>query len=126
MRINRFLASAGVASRRKAEKYILDGRVAVNGQTVVDLATTVTPSEDRVTLDGKPLQIEKKVHYLLNKPKGYVTTNKDELGRKTVFELVPPAADRLFAAGRLDVRLQRSRADNQRRQACQPSGTSFL
>ena len=80
VRLQKFLASSGVASRRKSEELILEGKVKVNGVTVTELGTKVVPGEDKVTLDGKDIALEeeKKVYILLNKPVGYVTTAKDQ------------------------------------------------
>ncbi len=89
MRLQKYLAHAGLASRRKSEDYILQGRVAINGKIITSLGTKVGPG-DQVTFDGKPVDLqEEKVYYLLNKPAGYVTTSSDEKGRKTVLDLVP-------------------------------------
>lgn len=101
MRLQKYLAHAGLASRRKSEDYILQGRVAVNGQTITSLGTKVGPG-DQVSFDGKPVKLqEEKVYYLLNKPAGYVTTSSDEKGRKTVLDLVPKGM-RVYPVGRLD------------------------
>lgn len=98
IRLNRYLASAGVASRRAAEELILAGRVAVNG-TVAILTTPVMP-EDQVTLDGEPVKPEsEKVYYLLNKPRGYVCSTK---GEPKVLDLFSDVEYRLFTVGRLD------------------------
>ncbi len=101
MRINKFLAEQGVASRRGADELISAGRVAVNGKTA-KAGDDVSPS-DVVTLDGKILSHKVKFeYYLLNKPKGYVCTVKDDKGRKTVLDLLPAGAGRVFPVGRLD------------------------
>jgi pseudouridine synthase len=102
IRINRFLASCGVASRRAAEKYIAEGRVSVNGQTVSALGTQIDETRDVVMVDGRVIRLErKKVYIVLNKPKGYVTTLADERGRKTVLDLVS-VQERIVPVGRLD------------------------
>jgi pseudouridine synthase len=102
MRINRYLASCGIASRRAAEALVLAGRITVNGSVVTSLATRVDENTDKVTLDGQPLQqSDDLVYVLLNKPKGYITTASDERGRPTVIELVP-VPQRIFPVGRLD------------------------
>jgi 23S rRNA pseudouridine2605 synthase len=102
IRINRFLATCGLASRRAAEKIILEGRVKVNGRIVHELGTQVDEDKDRVTVDGKSVHVQKKkIYVLLNKPKGYVTTVSDERDRKTVMELVD-VPERLVPVGRLD------------------------
>jgi 23S rRNA pseudouridine2605 synthase len=102
IRINRFLASCGVASRRAAEKYITDGRVLVNGHTITELGTQIDETRDVVLVDGRVIRLErKKVYIVLNKPKGYVTTLADEKGRKTVLDLVS-VHERVVPVGRLD------------------------
>ncbi len=103
MRINRYLALCGLASRRASEEIIKAGRVTVNGKPVVELGTVIDESTDLVRVDGNVVRpARKEVFVLLNKPKGYVTTSNDERGRKTVFDLVK-FRERLFAVGRLDV-----------------------
>lgn len=102
MRINKYLAESGLASRRASEEIILAGRVKVNGVTVKGLATDIA-SDDTVTVDGKQIKPKLKQYYImLHKPKGYVTTVKDELGRKTVMDLIDIKSARLFPIGRLD------------------------
>ncbi len=88
MRLQLFLAKAGVASRRHAEEMILDGQVKVNGKTVTVLGTQVDPSQDEVSLQGKKVFAEPLVYLILNKPKGYVTTASDPEGRPTIFSLL--------------------------------------
>jgi len=102
-RLQKILAAAGVASRRKAEELISAGRVTVNGKTVTELGTKADPSHDRICVDGTPVQAaEKRVYLLLHKPKGYVTTTSDPQGRPTVMELLGEQAERLYPVGRLD------------------------
>ena len=102
MRLNRYLALSGVASRRGAEKLIQEGRVRVNGDLVTDLATFVEPGVDRVEVEGRRATPPRRFTYLLlNKPEGLVTTARDPQGRSTVMELVP-ARPRVFPVGRLD------------------------
>ncbi len=102
VRINRYLSMCGVTSRRKAESIVLEGRVAVNGATVVDLATMINPATDRVTLDRKQLRPAQTFVYLvLNKPKDTITTVSDERGRRTVMSLVQ-SRHRVYPVGRLD------------------------
>ncbi len=102
-RLQKFIARCGVASRREAENIILSGRVAVNKKTVTELGTKVDEDNDKVFLDGERILPEKKLYYImLNKPKGYVTTVKDEFDRKTVLELVADLDVRLYPVGRLD------------------------
>jgi len=102
VRLNKFLAECGIASRRKAEEYILAGRVSVNGRFVTDLATKIDEENDVVVLDGERIKAAKKVYFVLNKPKGVVTTTDDEKGRMTVVELIKTNA-RIFPVGRLDL-----------------------
>ena len=103
MRLNRYLAAAGVASRRAVEAFIQEGRVAVNGSIVTELATFVSPDRDTVTVDGEPVKPPlRHTYYVLHKPAGYVTTADDPHGRRTVLELVPDAP-RVFPVGRLDM-----------------------
>ena len=102
MRINKFLASSGVASRRAADQLIIDGAVKINGR-VCSLGDEVDMGADSVTVNGKPVNVVKKYdYYIMNKPKGYVCTVKDDKGRKTVIDLLPSNSKRLFPVGRLD------------------------
>lgn len=101
MRLNRFLAAAGLGSRRGCEELIRAGKVTVNGAVCLDLATTVGP-EDHVKVNNKLVRQEKPLYVLLNKPRGYVCTASDELGRQTIFDLLPKNWPRLFNIGRLD------------------------
>ena len=102
-RLQKYLASAGVASRRASEALIQEGRVSVNGKVVRELGTKVTPGVDKVLVDGKPVQQEEKMVYLLmNKPAGYVTTVKDTHDRQTVMDLIADVPYRVFPVGRLD------------------------
>ena len=96
------MSQAGVASRRAAEKLILDGRVRVNGRVVRELGTKVDPARDSVEVDGHKAQRETKQYWLLYKPRGYVTTRSDPDGRPTVMELLPSVDVRLYPVGRLD------------------------
>jgi 23S rRNA pseudouridine2605 synthase len=103
MRVQRILAQAGLTSRREGETWIRAGRVSVNGRVVTALGTQADPTLDRITVDGKLInRLEPKVYYLLNKPTGYVSTCEDELGRRTVLDLLKPIRYRLFPVGRLD------------------------
>ena len=104
MRLQKYLARAGIASRRAAEKLIEEGRVAVNGSVVCELGTKVDADADIITFDGEPVQLEDAhTTIMLNKPCGYITTMNDEQGRASVADLIPldehPA---LFPIGRLD------------------------
>jgi len=103
-RLHKVLAHAGVASRRAAERMILDHRIRVNGALVVELGTQVDPSADRIEVDGRPLaRGEARLHYVvLNKPTGVVSTAHDPEGRPTVVDLVH-ASHRLYPVGRLDI-----------------------
>jgi 23S rRNA pseudouridine2605 synthase len=85
VRLNRFIAMAGISSRRKAEELILNGEVTVNKNVVTDLSTKVSPSTDRVAINGRTISVEEKLVYIvLNKPKDYITTARDEIGRAHV------------------------------------------
>jgi len=103
VRLQKLLASAGVASRRKAEAWVRAGRVRVNGR-VADLGESADPRTDRVELDGRPVRLESPEYWVLNKPRGALTTTRDPQGRPTVIDLLPPEArrQRLFPVGRLD------------------------
>ena len=102
-RLQKYLASAGVASRRASETLIKEGRVSVNGKIVTELGTKVTPGKDKVLVDGKPVQQEEELVYILmNKPAGYVTTVKDTHERRTVMDLLTGVPYRVFPVGRLD------------------------
>ena len=102
IRLNKYLANAGVCSRREADTFIQAGVVTVNGQVVTELGTKVSRS-DEVMFHDQPVRLEKKVYVLLNKPKDYVTTSDDPQQRKTVMELVKDACpERIYPVGRLD------------------------
>jgi 23S rRNA pseudouridine2605 synthase len=102
-RLQKILAAAGVASRRKAEELISAGRVSVNGKTMSELGSKADAEHDAICVDGKPLRgPERLVYLLVNKPKGYVTTVTDPEGRPTVMDLIGKRAERLYPAGRLD------------------------
>ena len=88
MRLQQFLALAGVASRRRSENLISAGRISVNGRVVSELGTSVDPESDTVEADGVPLVIEEKVYVLLNKPAGCLSSAEDSRGRNTVSHLV--------------------------------------
>lgn len=101
IRLNKFLANAGVASRRKSDEMITNGLVKVNGKTVTDLGVKISPAA-KVSVNGNPVDVkEKKVYILLNKPNDYITTTSDEKDRKTVMDLVK-ISDRVYPVGRLD------------------------
>ena len=102
MRINKFLASSGLGSRRKCEEFVLDGRVMINGKVETNLAFDVS-EKDKVLFDGKAVNPPKEFTYLMmHKPKGYLTTVTDDRNRKTVMELLPDEYKTLMPVGRLD------------------------
>src|SRR5688572_3223545 len=102
VRLQKFLADAGVASRRAGEEIIRAGRVEVNGKTVKELGTRVDPEHDRVFVDGKPVRARKKIYVALNKPPGLVCSRNDELDRPTIYQLLPREWSHLHSVGRLD------------------------
>ncbi|HEX5222008.1 MAG TPA: pseudouridine synthase [Verrucomicrobiae bacterium] len=102
IRLQKFLADAGVASRRASEQFILDGRVAVNGQPVRLLGSKVDPERDEVQVDGKPVRVHKKLYIALHKPRGCVCSKKDEHERPTVYDLLPKEWQIANSVGRLD------------------------
>ena len=103
IRLQKFLANSGVASRRKSEELILEGRVKVNGKVVTELGTKVNP-EDEVICDGKQVELNKEgyIYILLNKPIGYVTSSHDQFGRDDILDLVK-VKERVVSVGRLDM-----------------------
>src|SRR6266849_6308911 len=102
-RLQKIMAACGVASRRKAEEMIAAGRVTLNGKVVVEQGTKADPERDVICVDGKPLKSrERLLYFLLNKPKGYVTTASDPEGRPTVMELMKKCTERVYPVGRLD------------------------
>lgn len=105
IRLQKYLAENGVASRRKCEEYILEGRIKVNNKIVDTLGTKIIPNKDIIEFDGKPIENNKKekVYILLNKPIGYVTTAKDQFGRDTVLDLIKGIKTRIIPVGRLDM-----------------------
>lgn len=103
MRLQKFLSQAGIASRRGAEDLIRAGRVAINEVPVTELGTRVDPDRDRVSVDGRNVRPRSLEWLALHKPRGYVSTRHDPQGRRTIYDLVPPDAGRLFYVGRLDV-----------------------
>ncbi len=104
IRLQKYLAQCGVASRRKCEKLIASGRIAVDGTVVIEMGKKVIPGKNRVTWDGNSVKSKEKVTYfLLNKPKGYVTTLSDPQGRPVVVSLIKNVSARLFPVGRLDL-----------------------
>ncbi len=102
MRINKFLAASGLASRRKCEQFVLDGRVTVNGKVISSLAFNVSEN-DKVKVDDKKVELPHKFTYIMmHKPKGYLTTVSDDRDRKTVMDLLPEQYKKLMPIGRLD------------------------
>ena len=100
-RLQKILAAAGIDSRRKCEELILEGSVEVNGRVVDELPAFADPDKDVIKVDGRKIQFEQKVYFLLNKPKGVICTNRDPEGRRKAIDLVP-AEKRVFCVGRLD------------------------
>jgi 23S rRNA pseudouridine2605 synthase len=100
-RLNKFLAHAGLGSRRHCESLIRAGRVSIDGRVVKELATRVAVEQD-VRVDGEPVRAEKFVYWLVNKPRGYLCTNHDPSGRPLALDLVPHIAQRVYTVGRLD------------------------
>jgi 23S rRNA pseudouridine2605 synthase len=104
IRISKFLSRAGIASRRKSELLILEGKISVNGITVKDLSARIDTRRDKVKFNNKEITIPEKIYLALNKPPGYLSTVKDDFKRNTVMDLVKGFKDnvRLFPVGRLD------------------------
>ncbi len=103
MRLQKFLAQAGVASRRASEKLIEDGRVTVNGHIVMEQGVTVDPEKDIICLDGREIQMAGPfLYFMLHKPEGYITTAKDQFNRPAVTDLLSDVGARLYPVGRLD------------------------
>lgn len=104
IRLQKFMADSGIASRRKCEELILQGKVKVNGKQITELGTKINPEKDIVEFESKKINNENKkyVYILLNKPIGYVTTAKDQFGRDTVLDLVK-VKERIVPVGRLDM-----------------------
>jgi 23S rRNA pseudouridine2605 synthase len=102
MRVQRYLAAAGLGSRRKCEEYVVAGRVSVDGQVVRDLGTRVDPQTQEVRVDGEVVRRDPPRYFLLNKPRGYLCTNSDPAGRPRAIDLLPHGTPRLFTVGRLD------------------------
>jgi len=102
VRLAKYLAQAGIASRRQAEELIRTGRIKLNGQVATDVATKVDIQKDRIEFDGVSVSPEQPVYILLNKPPGFLSTVADSRQRATVVQLVPNRAERIFPVGRLD------------------------
>lgn len=101
-RLQKFLANAGIGSRRACEELILEGRVTVDGVPVRELGVTVRPEEQEIRFDGEVIEPQRKVYWWLNKPPGVLSTSHDPQHRKTVLDLVPKLGQRVYAVGRLD------------------------
>ena len=102
VRLQKFLADAGLASRRAGEQLILAGRVTVNGQVIRQLGTKVDPLHDHVVVDGQPAKAKRKLYIALHKPRGCVCSRKDEFNRPTIYELLPREWTNVQSVGRLD------------------------
>ena len=103
VRLNKFIANAGVCSRREADELILSGKITVNGEVKNELGSRINPKTDNVLFDGKELQSQRKVYILLNKPKDTISTKSDPEGRKTVYDIIAGACnENVEAVGRLD------------------------
>ncbi len=101
VRLNKYLAECGIASRRKADELIAEGRVSVNGNIVIEFGTKINSEKDEIFIDGEKLKLQNKVYFLLNKPKGVITTTSDDKKRKTVVDLIR-TNKKIFPVGRLD------------------------
>jgi 23S rRNA pseudouridine2605 synthase len=102
LRLQKFLAEAGIASRRASEEIITAGRVRVNGQIVAKLGVTIDPQRDHVSVDGRPIRPKRKLYLALNKPRGVICTRADDDTRPKIGSLLPPEWKDLFTVGRLD------------------------
>ena len=99
-RLQKYMARCGVASRRKCEEMILDGQIKVNGLVITEVGTKINPEKDIVEYNNNVIKVEeKKVYIMLNKPEGYITSVKDEKGRKTVLDIVN-VKERIYPIGR--------------------------
>ena len=104
IRLQKYLANCGIASRRKCEEYIVSGKIKVNDNIVTELGTKINPDKDKVYFNDKEVNIkEEKIYILLNKPIGYVTTVKDQFSRQTVIDLLTKIHERVLPVGRLDM-----------------------
>lgn len=102
-RLQKYLANAGVASRRKCEEYILQGKVKVNGETITNLGVKVDSAKDKIEFKGKAVKPEEnRVYILLHKPVGYITTSHEQFGRHAVLELTKDIKEKIVPVGRLD------------------------
>ncbi len=100
-RLNKFIADSGITSRRKSEELILQGRITINGITVKELSYKVNPDKDEVKFDGEKISPQRHLYFLMNKPKGTITSTNDEKNRKTVIDLIR-TKEKIFPVGRLD------------------------
>ena len=105
VRLNKFLAHAGVCSRREADRWIAAGRVTVNGKTIMEMGERVDPARDKIAVDGRPVKAEEEraIYILMNKPAGRVVSVKDPFGRPTVLDLLGRLPVRVYPVGRLDL-----------------------
>lgn len=102
IRLNKYIADCGIASRRKADQLIMDGKVEVNGRVCITLGTTIDPNEDKIFVNGKQvLPLDNKIYILFNKPKDCITTTSDEKGRRTILDYIR-IKKRVYPIGRLD------------------------
>lgn len=102
VRLQKFLADAGVASRRESEKLIVAGQVTVNGRTILQLGTKVNPTADKVAVEGREVRPRRKLYVAVNKPRGYLCTRRDPDERRIITDLLPKEWGHLFTVGRLD------------------------
>lgn len=102
VRLQKFLADAGVASRRASEQIITAGRVSVNGASVLELGSKIDPAHDHVAVDGRPVKEKRKLYIALNKPRGYLCSRTDPVNRRVIGELLPREWLNLYPVGRLD------------------------
>ena len=102
VRLQKFLADAGIASRRASEQIILEGRVEVNGKVVRELGSKIEPGHDHIRVDGQEIKAKRKLYVALNKPPGYICSRTDPEGRKNVSNLLPREWSNLYSVGRLD------------------------
>src|SRR4051812_16013321 len=102
VRLQKFLADAGIASRRASEQIILEGRVSVNGKTATELGTKVEPGRDRVVVDGREVKVKRKLYLAVNKPPKFICSKADPESRNTVHSLFPKEWGHLQSVGRLD------------------------
>src|SRR5438876_5134301 len=102
IRLNKFLAHAGVGSRRHCDELLAAGRVSVDGRVIRELGTQIDPEKHSVSVDGKPVETERAVHWIVNKPRGVLCTNYDPDGRPLATDLMQHVAQRVYTVGRLD------------------------